>query len=158
VITIREFADPADREALIGCVIALQEHERMLDPSMPEGTSMAGDYLAFLLTRCRERQGRILLANVNGQVAGFVCVLAAMPPSEPDEPRQTYAYISDLFVHAGYRGKGIGRKLLQHAEEFARAGGAAVLQIGVLAANRSARRLYESCGFTEYHIQLAKTI
>jgi ribosomal protein S18 acetylase RimI-like enzyme len=57
-----------------------------------------------------------------------------------------------------YRRRGIGRALLAHAERFATASGAGVFRVGVLAKNEAAGRLYNSSGFTNYHIQLIKTL
>lgn len=157
-MTIRAFADPQDRAALVECIIGLQEHERTLDPTLPEGSAMADEYYRLLVDRCRQCHGHILLARVNDAVAGFICVLTMVPPTEPDEPRDNHAYVSDVFVHVRYRGQGIGGALLQEAEALARAAGASTVRIGVLARNQEARRFYENRGFEEYHVQLVKEL
>jgi ribosomal-protein-alanine N-acetyltransferase len=50
-------------------------------------------------------------------------------------------------VGASYRGRGIGRRLLLYAIEYARAKGARTLMLKVHLDNPGARRLYESEGF-----------
>lgn len=158
MIEIRDFVDPDDRESLRACIVSLQEHERLIDPRMPPGALMASDYLEFLLNSCSLWKGRLRLASVAGEVAGFVCVLTAVPQAAPDEPRDDHAYISDLFVHGRFRGRGIGRALLHEAETVARASGVELLRIGVLAGNDRPRQLYENHGFQEYQIQLVKQL
>lgn len=157
-MTIRALRDPQDREALRACIIGLQEYERTLEPTLPEGSAMVDDYYCLLVDRCRQWQGHILLAQVNDDVAGFVCVLTTVPPAEPDDARESHAYVSDLFVHGQYRGQGIGRAMLQEAEVLARASGVRTIRIGVLARNRVARELYERQGFEPYHVQLVKPL
>jgi ribosomal protein S18 acetylase RimI-like enzyme len=157
-ISIRKARFDADHALLRGCVVALQDFERSLEPRLPRGEEMADDYLDFLRRNCVEHQGEILIATIDNDCAGFACVLTDVPPSEPDEPRSHYAYVSDLLVHAEYRGLGLGRRLLEEAELVARSNGAPVLRIGVLASNHVARELYGKLGFVEYHVQLIKAI
>ena len=57
------------------------------------------------------------------------------------------AEISDLFVIPGYRGQGIGTDILKALLEQAHKAGYTDIEIGVLASNTRARRLYERMGF-----------
>ncbi len=157
-VRVIEYEDQLHRLALLDCIAQLQDHERAFDPDLLEGEAMAADYLALLQERCGQYDGRILLALIEEEVVGFVCVMAAVLPADPDDPRTDYAYVSDLFVYAGYRRRGVARTLLEAAEAFAKARGAEVMRVGVLAANAAARRLYEGLGFSPCHIQLLKPI
>ena len=58
--------------------------------------------------------------------------------------------MADIVVLPSHRGRRVGAELLQRAEAFARAAGAAELRIAVLAENTAARRLYQNEGFTPY--------
>jgi ribosomal protein S18 acetylase RimI-like enzyme len=53
----------------------------------------------------------------------------------------------DLFVRTRARGRGAGRRLMQAAQEHARAAGASSLQLQTHHSNVIAQRLYESLGF-----------
>ncbi len=55
--------------------------------------------------------------------------------------------IGRLIVDPTMRGEGWGRRLLLLALDHARARGVSRVQLGVLASNARARRLYESLGF-----------
>lgn len=145
-VSIREYT-AGDADALRACVIGIQDAERAYDPRLRPGADIADDYCDFLLEKCAEHAGTIFLADVQGEVAGYVTVLVHVPYELLDEPPGEHAHVADLFVHAGYRGRGIGRALLARAEEHARARGASELTIGVLSANTPARELYLSFGF-----------
>lgn len=56
-------------------------------------------------------------------------------------------YISNLAVYPGFRGKGIGKKLLNAVEERAKDAGYKKLSLYVELDNNLAVKLYEKCGF-----------
>jgi len=146
---IREY-QPADARRLRDCVVALQDFERSIDPRLRPGEAMADAYCEQIHARCRAADGRVFVAEEDGGVVGFVAVLAREAFTELDDPPGTYALVTDLIVLPGYRGRGIGRRLLDRAEAFARAAGAIELRIGVLARNTTARQLYLSAHFTPH--------
>ena len=53
------------------------------------------------------------------------------------------AYLQDLFAAESWRGRGVGRALIEAVRDAARAGGAARLYWHTQAANATARRLYD---------------
>ena len=63
-----------------------------------------------------------------------------------EEAVEDTAYISDVAVATDFRSRGIGWKLLESAEEWARARGKGSLSLHVAVSN-PARRLYERFGF-----------
>ena len=158
MVSIRAYQSDRDRRGVRDCIVELQEYERSLEAGLPAGQAMTDDYLAFLMRRCEECEGGMIPAIVDGEVLGFVCVLTKVSPAEPDEGPADYAYISDLIVRAGHRRQGLGRRLLQEAELFARSKGASDLRVGVLARNLVALEMYASLGFFEYQVQLTKPI
>ena len=58
-------------------------------------------------------------------------------------------FVSTLSVFERFQGRGIGRKLLQHAESLAREKGFKKLSICVETSNPRARRIYDEFGFRE---------
>ena len=149
---IREYR-PADAPHLRQCVVALQEIERGIDPRLRPGETMADAYCARIHARCREADGHVLVAELDGAVVGFVAVLTREMFTELYDPPGSYAYVTDLVVLAPYRHRGIGRALLERAEALALAAGAPELRIGVLARNVAARRLYLAADFAP-HVEI----
>ena len=155
---IRDYEPARDADAVRACIVELQEFERALEPELPRGAEMAEAYHQTILERCAKHTGRIFVVELDGLVVGFVAVLALVEPEAPDEEQATHAYVSDLVVLPGCRGKGLGRKLLERAEAFARSEGVRILQIGVLSRNQSAARLYRDFGFGDFRIQMTKRL
>ena len=85
-------------------------------------------------------------------------MLVRVPYERLDDPPGEHAHVADLFVHEAFRGHGIGRALLAHAEAHARTQGASELTIGVLSNNKPARDLYLSAGFVPQLETLSKAL
>jgi len=154
---IREYDPATDYSALRACFMELQEWEQSFEPELPPPEKAADPYLAEVFKSCAENSGRIFLAEANGVVVGFVCVLAKVVPSA-DDGIDPYAYISDLVVRAAHRRRGIGRDLLVRAESFARESGAKQLKVGVLVRNEATHTFYRASGFRDYTVQLVKPL
>jgi ribosomal protein S18 acetylase RimI-like enzyme len=58
------------------------------------------------------------------------------------------SYLAELYVVPDRRGQGIGRALMEETMAMARAQGADTMELGTGEDDVSARRLYESLGFT----------
>ena len=67
--------------------------------------------------------------------------------SFPNSPADRTYVLYDLFVTPAARGTGAGRALMVAAEAYARAHGAARLQLQTAVTNRVGQSLYESCGW-----------
>lgn len=154
---IREY-EPLDAFQVEQCIIELQDFERNLEPDLVAGITISKRYLQDMLDECQKKTGKIFVAETHGQVIGFVSVRR-----EPDWDSYLsnitdHAYISDLVVLHTHRGQGIGKMLLQKAEEYAMQLGMMVVKIGVLSRNKRAFHLYEQSGFHSYQIILMKDL
>ena len=65
-------------------------------------------------------------------------------------PRPAYQYVADfsIYIERGWRGKGVGRQLLEHLIEQARALGYHKMMLSAFPFNASGVALYERMGFT----------
>ena len=65
-------------------------------------------------------------------------------------PRPAYQYVADfsIYIERGWRGKGVGRRLLEHLVEQARALGYHKMMLSAFPFNASGVALYERMGFT----------
>lgn len=87
---------------------------------------------------------RVLLAAYDGgELVGTVQVVHAWPPNQPHR-----ADITKLLVHRRARGQGIGRVLMEAAEEAALGDGKTLLVLDTVTGS-SADRLYRRLGWTE---------
>lgn len=81
------------------------------------------------------------IAESDGRMAGFAIV------EWTESADNILAYIQTIEITPDQRGQGIGRELLQHAEDSALAAGAASIWLHVDAENRTAIGLYQSHGY-----------
>lgn len=157
MLHIREYR-PEDAARVEQCYIELQDNERRLETLRAEGEAVVHQYLEYILARCVETHGAVFVAELDGLVVGFVCVWAHVVAEELINIEREFALITDLVVLSDDRGRGIGRALLERAEQFAVTQGAKRLRIGVLAKNVAARRLYERFGFADFEVNMLKTL
>ena len=111
-----------------------------------ELAGLPGDYAA--------PRGALLLARVDGEVAGC-CALR--PLDSTDYPNA--AEMKRLYVRDRFRGMGLGRQLAEAAMDAARQTGYSCVLLDTLDDMESARALYEELGFEEippyYHNPIA---
>ena len=155
---IREYKESAHLAGVQACIIELQDSERSLDPRMPPGAAIVNDYIPRMQHRCRMCDGKIFVAELNEEIVGFATILAKVTSDEIEDGDIEYGLISDLVVASPFRKQGIGRKLLETAEAYARSRGVKWLRVGVLAANDLADGLYDSMGFEKLYVEREKTL
>ena len=131
------------------------EVARVIEAAWREYAELLGElwepYLADLAdVEGRATQGTVLLAEVDGHVAGTVTYyLPGGAGSRPDWSwwPGTYAYLRALGVDPAQRGHGVGRALSLAVVEAARAAGAEGVALNTIEFMASAIALYESLGF-----------
>ncbi len=157
-VTLRT-ADLADRSAAVDLIQRLNVFENGLTGDRLETRAAAEASYDRLMHRIAARQGRLVVAQAEGaEVIGLMGFIV-----EEDEPFirddvRRYGLVTELVVHEDWRGRGVGRRLLDEAERLARAAGLRRLAIGVLEANAGAARLYDAAGFGRYLRVLVKDI
>ena len=157
-MTVRSFDINNDLNGIRDCFVELQDFERDFDPRMPAGIEIVDIYIPRMLHRCRQCKGKVLVAEFDGQVAGYATVLPKVKSDEVGDGDIAYALISDLVVSSRFRKMGLGRSLLVAAESYARSCAAKSLRIGAMAANEAARALYESAEFKNIYVELEKVL
>jgi ribosomal protein S18 acetylase RimI-like enzyme len=129
-------AESTDLEAVAALFDAYRQFYEM-----PADPALARRYLG---ERFQRRESVILVAeNADGDIVGFTQLYPAFCSVLAD---RTYV-LYDLFVTPAARGTGAGRALMEAAEAFARANGAARLQLQTARTNVVGQSLYESCGW-----------
>jgi RimJ/RimL family protein N-acetyltransferase len=133
-------AEPADAAALVELASAVGAE--------PEGWLLAdsrwrsvSDERRFIRSVRRHPNGALLVADLEGEIAGRLSIARDLHPSSP--------HVADLglMVAASHRRRGIGTALLIHAEEWAREGGVTKLELHVFPHNVAALALYRKLGY-----------
>lgn len=91
----------------------------------------------------RIRPEDVLVAETDGELVGYLMLHQSIPLPSHSHVLE----INGLAVHPEAQGTGVGRALVEEAQEQVRRRGARKLSLRVLAPNTGARRLYEACGF-----------
>jgi putative acetyltransferase len=113
----------------LGVDLCFQQFDREL-------AGLPGDYAA--------PRGALLLASVDGQLAGC-CALR--PLDTADYPNA--AEMKRLYVRDAFRGLGLGRQLVEATLDAARQAGYACVLLDTLDDMEAARTLYEDLGFED---------
>ena len=109
----------------------LEELQRRASLELPEyRDQLLANPDAIYLPEGQIANGQVIVAEIEGEIAGFAAVVGGE--------------LDGLFVEPDLWGHGIGRTLVEAATHEARRRGLALSVI----ANPRARRFYESCGFT----------
>jgi GNAT superfamily N-acetyltransferase len=109
----------------------LEELQRRASLELPEyRDQLIANPDAIHLPAAQIANGQVIVAEVDGEIAGFAAVVGGE--------------LDGLFVEPDLWGSGIGRALADAAAHEARKRGLALTVV----ANPRARRFYEHCGFT----------
>jgi ribosomal protein S18 acetylase RimI-like enzyme len=90
----------------------------------------------------------------DGTPAGFVWVAR----DQNDSTGQLEALLLNQYVAEGYRGQGLGRRLMETAEEWARSQGFPRISLAVSVGNTIGQRLYESLGYQAETLRMSKKL
>ena len=115
----------------------------------PDFISPAFADRAFIRKNIEETESDILIAEENGNTEGFLLIQEKKTPPYDCFIPHRYAYIMDICVDECSRGKGVGTMLLQQARAWAKERNLEYIELGGLAGNEGASRLYEKMGFSD---------
>ena len=104
----------------------------------------------------RSSTGNVLIAEVNGRVAGYSLVFILTAP--PVFLVRRLGHIAELYVKEKYRGLGVGSKLYAEATSWFRRKGIKHLSLVVLKGNDLPHSIYEKWGFFDNFIEMRKKL
>jgi len=108
---------------------------------LPHTQAEAKSFWQGLLAEVDGGARRLYVALDQGQPAGVVTLITAMPGNQPHRGE-----VSKLLVHPGHRRKGLARQLMQHLEAEARRIGKGLLTLDTRTGD-TAEPLYSALGF-----------
>jgi len=100
----------------------------------------------------------LFVAEVEGQPAGLVCAILRESPDIPILVPRRYAVVENMVVTKAFRRRGIGRALMERAQEWALAQGADSVELTVWGFNQSAVEFYRRLGFETVSHRMAKQV
>ena len=152
---------PATRDDLpalgrLGALLMRVHHDfdrlRFIDP----GAEPERGYANFLGAQLRDADALVLVADVDGRVAGYV--YAAIEPLSWKELRDECGYIHDLVVDPDERGHGAGTALIEAACEWLRGRGMPRVVLGTAEKNVGAQRLFERSQFRRTMVEMTREL
>ena len=99
----------------------------------------------FVAKLIGEDPRQVHVAEEGSELVGYVMCQKEMKP--PLEMAYKWGYITDLYVGPAYRGRVVGRKLMQACMEYLKLTGNERVRLSVWHMNRNAMDLYASLGF-----------
>lgn len=100
-----------------------------------------------LYVRFGAEDAEILVALVDGAVAGFAMLDWIDRPGSPYNLPRRFCHVAEIGVDAEYRRRGVGRALVEGIRAACRERGFSRVELDVWAFNDSAYEFYESAGF-----------
>ena len=101
----------------------------------------------FLADRLGRGQSVVLFAETAGAQGTEGCGFTQLYPLFSSICCRPIWGLSDLYVAPSHRRDGLGRRLMNAAHDFARASGAASIELDTAHTNTGAQALYESLGY-----------
>lgn len=141
-----------DLEELVRLYIALRDHHRRLHSSNPRYQVEDRKWEEIARWALQDDDIAVFVAERAGAVRGFVKLSIA------EKPWGRSCEMDTLVVDEGWRSEGIGKELLDAAEDHALKVGATGLRADVLVSNDEGRAFYEREGYTLIAVRYGKTI
>lgn len=107
--------------------------------------------------RLHRRDQPTFVADNGGHLLGSISVDFSRARNRHMSIRR-WIYVHSLFVLPAARRGGVARALVRHALRWAQRHGAGGAELGMAAANRRARSLYESFGFEVQEVMMARRL
>ncbi|MGB0646889.1 MAG: GNAT family N-acetyltransferase [Bradymonadia bacterium] len=144
-MNIREYR-PTDLTAILRLWRALMDHHRPIHHALyrVHGTAME-TYERWLLRRIKEDQAQVWIADIDGQVVGYVMTM--MGYRSPVYSVNNVGMICDLIVDSNTRRMGVGRTLVSHAVLAMLSKGVETVQVNYDHQNEEAVAFWSAMGF-----------
>lgn len=142
-------AAPGDGPALFGMWQKAREHNALVDRRIVPVPVSQPEFLAQFEETIARRQSAAFVAEINGQLAGFIS--GGVEANPPDRLPERHATIGYLYVSEQFRRRGVGRALFEAVARWARnTDGISHFEMTVMAADTEAAAFWRSIGFSPF--------
>lgn len=100
----------------------------------------------------------LVVSEYNEKIVGTILYKIEKNPEDPILKERKYGYIEEMIVKESFRGKGIGKKLLDYATEDFKSKDLKEIEINVWENNEIGLRFYEEQGFKTIRRRMKKEI
>lgn len=151
-------ASVADVDCIVSLNRDVQQLHAELEPSFFKSHINRKDITSFFAEKIAMPEHHFRLAHGEGDPDGYLWFEVQERPETPLTFSRKRIYIHHLSVRTEVRRNGIASALLGHVEAEVLARGIKTIVLDTWAANRSASRFFEGCGFTMLNLTLAKRL
>lgn len=146
-IQIRQ-ATPDDLDMLLEFEQGIIEAERPFDSTLREEKISYYDLDAYI----RDSNTEVVVAECDGQLigSGYGRVMEALPYLKHEK----YTYLGFMYVHPGYRGKGVNKLIVDTLKKWSLERGITEIRLNVYSANEAAIKAYEKAGFARHIVNM----
>lgn len=139
-------AAPADIDAVAHLWESLVEHHRALDGDLPPAApNGAQRYARRLIDRLDDPMTRVLIAELDGRVVGYV--LGVIVDLAPEMfAQEASGFLADIYVEQDVRGQGVGRALVDDLSAWFRSHGLRYFEWHVAAHNDAGIAFWQAMG------------
>ena len=153
VISVRPFV-PQDKEFILSLVLRFSEFEL---PEWRTTDEIDNTNRLALMKAMEQLEPESAIFVAEDEIAGPVGFIHLQTRIDYFSGEKQ-GYISDVAVDSSHEGRGVGRMLLETAENWSCEQGYALLTLFVFAGNTHAQQIYEKMGFGQDIIRYAKVI
>lgn len=140
----------------MGALLMRAHYEFDPDRFMKPGPGAEEGYAAFLGSQLNAQDAIVLVAEVDGEVVGYI--YAAVEPPSWKELRDRAGYVHDVLVTEGRRKGGVAEALMLAAIDWLRTRDVPRVLLGTAFSNESAQRLFQRLGFRRTMLEMTKEL
>ncbi len=141
----------------------MKDHDGIViraDPRLKEYKGMKRNapliYKKFISKHISSRSASVFIAEVEGDVAGYVLVY--VQKEIPIFTLKRYGYISNLYVKPQFRSMKVSSALVSEAMCWFKKKGLRYASLKMYPANRHAHMIYTKWGFFDYHLEMRRKV
>lgn len=138
----------------LGALLVDEHHAFDTLRFLPTRDRTPADYASFLVKQLADPNVVVLVADDHGDVIGYA--YAAVEGYDYMSLRGPAGVLHDISVDPEYRGRGVGRLLLQGALEFLRSKGVPRVVLTTAEGNAVAQQLFAEAGFRRTMIEMTR--
>ncbi|TYW37173.1 GNAT family N-acetyltransferase [Vibrio cholerae] len=112
----------------------------------------------FLLKALNDQSRLFLVAEISGDVVGFVTATVTQNEAIPFLVKTPICRVGTIVVDENARVSGIGTQLMARCNDWAKSQGAEQIRLEVMAFNKRAQSFYVKLGFEEQSKTMWKTV